>query len=116
MWCGGCRCSGLVHTQVEGLFGDGMRVWFLRGVPLPAMSVGECWGFKCRWVFDVLDVGIKNAIEGLLVFTVRVLSGCFPGMSEFLSVGHRGERFAHDETMEFIGSGGEPGAFVRGWV
>jgi hypothetical protein len=37
-------------------------------------------------------------------------------MSEFLSVRHRGERLAHEETMEFIGSGGEPGASWRGWV
>jgi hypothetical protein len=58
----------------------------------------------------------NDAIECLLIFTICFLSAFFPGMSEFLSVGHRGERFAHDETMEFIGSGGEPGAFVRGWV
>ena len=88
MWCGGCRCSGPVHTQVEGRFGDGMRVWCLRGVPVPAMSVGECWGFKCRWVFDVVDVGIKNAIECFLVLTVCFLSFCFPGMSKFRSVVH----------------------------
>jgi hypothetical protein len=31
-----------------------------------------------------------------------------------LSVCHRGERLAYDETVEFVCSGGEPGAFGRG--
>jgi hypothetical protein len=62
---------------------------------------------------DILDVGFNDAIKFLLVLTIFFLSVCFPGMSEFLSVRHRGERLAHDETVEFIGSGGEPGASVN---
>jgi hypothetical protein len=71
-------------------------------------------GFTCSWVVDVLDVSIKNAVECFLVLTVCFLSCCFPGMSEFLSVRHRGERLADDETVEFVCSGGEPGALGRG--
>ena len=33
---------------------------------------------------------------------------------EFLSVRHRGERLAYYETVEFVCSGGEPGALGRG--
>ena len=35
-----------------------------------------------------VTTGIKNAIECFLVVTICFLSFCFPGMSEFRSVGH----------------------------
>ena len=105
---------GPVHTQVESRFGGGTGFSCLEAGPIPAVSVGERRGFTSSWVGDALDVSIKNAIECLLVFTVCFLSCCFPGMSEFLSVRHRGERLADDETVEFVCSGGEPGALGRG--
>ncbi len=88
-------------------------MWCLRGEPVPAVSVGECRGYKSSWVVDVLDGSIKYAIECFLVLTICFLSVCFPGMSEFLSVHHRGERLAYDEASEFFGSGRKPGASGR---
>ncbi len=72
---------GPVHTQVESRFGGGTGFSCLEAGPIPAVSVGELRGFKSSWVGDVLDVSIKDAIECFLVFTVCVLSCCFPGMS-----------------------------------
>ncbi len=77
-----------VHTQVESRFGDGTGVSCREAGPIPAVSVGERRGFNSSWVGDVLDGIIKNAIECFLVLTVCFLSCYFPGMSEFLSVGH----------------------------
>ena len=76
--------------------------------------MGEVRGYKGIWIVDILDGSLNDAIECFLVLTVCFLSCCFPGMSEFLSVCHRGERLAYDETVEFVCSGGEPGALGRG--
>ncbi len=77
------------------------------------MSVRERRGFKSSWVVDVEDLSIKYTIKLLFVLTIFFLSVCFQGMRESLSVRHCGERLAYDETSEFIGSGGKPGASVR---
>ncbi len=46
----------------------------------------------------------------LLVVTVVFLPLNFPGMSESLGVGDRGDRLVFNETAKCIGARGEPGA------
>jgi hypothetical protein len=90
-----------------------MGSWCLRGVPVPAVSMGEGRRYKSIWAVDVEDLSIKDAIKLLLVLTTCCLSLCFPRMSEPLSVRHWGERLVDDKASEFIGSGRKPGASVR---
>jgi hypothetical protein len=61
-------------------------------------------------------VGIQDSINVLLVLTVLFLFVNFPGMSEALGVGDRGDRRVFKETAKFVGSSGEPGASRVGWV
>jgi hypothetical protein len=61
-------------------------------------------------------VGIQESINVLLVLTVLFLFVNFPGMSEALGVGDRGDRLVFKETAKFVGSSGEPGASRVGWV
>ena len=72
-------------------------------------------GYKSSWVVDIEDLSSKEAIQVVLVLTIFLLSCCFPGVSEFLSIRHGGERLGDDKASEFIGSSRKPGASVRKW-
>ncbi len=70
----------LVHAQVEGGFGNWPGAWWLRNMTLPTVSMGDCRGYECCGVIDILDVGVNGVIKCFFVFTICFLFVCFPGM------------------------------------
>ena len=77
---------------------------------LPTVRMDGGRWYEGGGIIDILNVGIKDAIKCCFVLTICFLFGCFPGMCESLGVRHWSDHLSLNETVEFISSGGEPGA------
>ncbi len=94
----GSKRVDLIHTQIECRAAGVSGVWW--------------YWFGCRRIVDVADLGGKELVKLLFIFTVGPLSLFFPWLSKTSCIGGSVDIAAFDKKAEGGGSGFETGAMA----